>query len=171
MDTEDELRRKIRKHRNTLYIIGTGTIVLGIWNTVKMIIFTVGLPQELFQEIIIYDELSDTYVMIYAIMVIAFTAALMGLYLFAGDRARAEGLGKNKNGFYVGVIFLLSFFHASSVAAYVFMMFMDYETGESILRLIVSIAVDLTAAVMLAEMGCSAVMIRVYERRTLAGNE
>ena len=81
MDTEDELRRKIRKHRNTLYIIGTGTIVLGIWNTVKMIIFTVGLPQELFQEIIIYDELSDTGVLISAIIVIAFTAALMGLYM------------------------------------------------------------------------------------------
>ena len=42
---ENDIPRKIRKYRDTLYIIGSGTIALGIWNAVRIFLMVLNSPQ------------------------------------------------------------------------------------------------------------------------------
>ena len=166
MENEKEIARKTRKHRNTLYITGSGISALGLWNAVRTILVLMNSPQTLITPEIaekITGVVGVTVVLVALALVIA---PLLGLYLFVGKKAREEGLGKKKNSFYIALIVLLASLHIFSII-YCFMGLIGIIPfmQDSIIGLIVSMIVDATAAVTLGEMCCSAVMIRIYEKK------
>ena len=167
MDQDEIIRSRIRKHRNTLNILGTGTMALGIWNVIKFIIGLISTPKDILDELFAEQIYTDNMMLFILILSIVLLGGSMALYLYAGDRARAEGRGKKKRSFYIGVVFLLSLMHTLSALYLVIALLSGYDIPESVLSIIVAVIVDITAAITLAEMGWSAVMIRKYQRMAL----
>ena len=166
MDQDEIIRSRIRKHRNTLNILGTGTMALGIWNVIKFIIGLISTPKEILDELFAEQIYTDNMMLLILILIVLLGGS-MALYLYAGDRARAEGRGKKKRSFYIGVVFLLSLMHTLSALYLVITLLSGYDIRESVLSIIVAVIVDMTAAITLAEMGWSAVMIRKYQRMAI----
>ncbi len=166
MDQDEIIRSRIRKHRNTLNILGTGTMALGIWNVIKFIIGLISTPKEILDELFAEQIYTDNMMLLILILIVLLGGS-MALYLYAGDRARAEGRGKKRRSFYIGVVFLLSLMHTLSALYIVITLLSGYDIRESVLSIIVAVIVDMTAAITLAEMGWSAVMIRKYQRMAI----
>ncbi len=162
---ENDIPRKIRKYRDTLYIIGSGTIALGIWNAVRIFLMVLNSPQ-----ILITPRLTEVIngvpgIIVLFLVTAAVVGVLLSIYLFVGRKAREEGLGRKKHSFYIAFIVLLILFHAVGAISSGIAFFGSIGEPEEVnLSHPVSVIVDVTAAVTLAEMLVSAVKIRVYER-------
>ena len=165
---EKEIARRVRKHRNSLYIMGSGLMALGIWNVARVILVVINSPQTLIEPELAKNISGGATIIILLLVLAVFFGALLSVYLFVGRKAREEGLGKKQHSFYIAVIVLLALFHCFGVIySGAALMGMVTVSNESVMSLAVSMIVDATAAVTLGEMCYSAVMIRVYGRKNI----
>lgn len=166
IEEKNEITRKIRRYRNTLYITGSGISALGLWSALRFVLGLMNSPQTLLTPEITENISGIVGVLVVLVALALVIAPLLGLYLFVGKKAREEGLGKKKNSFYIALIVLLASIHIFSII-YCFMGLIGIIPfmQDSIIGLIVSMIVDATAAVTLGEMCMSAVMIRIYEKK------
>ena len=172
MEAQDEIRRKTRIHRNNLYTLGNGIIAVGVWSVIQLILRMLNTP-EIFVPATAAENIPSELVMLTAAVSLALLLGIsIGLYIFAGARARAEGLGKRQKPFYIVLIGLLAVIHVLSVIYVISAALIpDIKIGMSPVGMVVSVIVDLTSVVAMTEMIHSAVMIRIYEHNETAGKQ
>ncbi len=164
VSTEDIIRRKIRKHCNTLYILGTGVIALGLWGALKVVLLFANNPAAILGDAIKDSLLSNSEIILVCVIILIPINILLLLYIFVGHHARAEGKGQKKRAFYIIVIAFLAFIYSVSAIFDVFALFVDLGDNITLEEIIVTTIVDTTASVTLIELFCSAIMIRKYRR-------
>ena len=167
MENKDDVQRKIRKYRNTLYTLGNGMIALGLWSIVQIILMILNSPEMFFPADMETQADSPVIMGITVVFVIMIIALIFGIFGFAGSGARAEGLGKKRSPLYIVATVLLLFVHIVSVVFYLFSLFSDTITESSLINIIVTITVNVTVAVVMAELVHAAVTIRKYERNAV----
>ncbi len=147
---------QIRKLENTLTTVGTGIVVMAIWQTIKIILrYTLLSTADKDQETVI------------EIVVVIVTTILFGLIeCYIGFSARAEGKRKKKSAFYLVLNGLyLSVFLVMLVIEIVLIFSGFYFTVSAIIITII----DITVFVLNIEMMISAIKVRRLRRLSAGG--
>ena len=135
---EKELRRK----QVTLVTLGTGVILFGVWSVVKSLLYFrtnlfADLDTQVEPELLPYIKLATV------VIVALFVLADLGIRLKIGRRARAEGMGRRQKNGYLILAALIAFSRLY--------LCLDY---------VVSVLVDLSSTVLLAELIITALRVR-----------
>ena len=174
---------KLRRDQNTLRIVGTGTIVFGVWSFVKAFGVIFSRRTQIVAEIIEdgiqnnYD-FSDVPEGLIIKMVLLFVgiglAADMVARLYVGLSAIAAGRGKHKSILYIVITAIMILFSLmtlisvpdSSVEA-------DYISLNGVGQegTLSAIIIELTSTIMMTEMLVAAIRVRKLTRQSQHGKE
>ncbi len=146
--------------------MGSGVIALGLWNTIRIVLILIYSPQTLITQELAGNRAGIVGIAVLLALFALVVVILLSIFLYVGKRARDEGLGKKRSPFYIAVIVLLAITHFFSFI-YSGSALIGIITIEEVdvLSLVVSMIVDATAAITLAEMCWSAVMLRIYGKK------
>lgn len=157
----------IRKAQNTLIVVGTGTILFGIWTAVRMFgrLFmlrdeTVETMRRLAGETIAQFSDSDVFI-ITIIATVFFMLLFLCVRTFVGLSALAEGRGLRRRRLYlpIAAIMIISYF----VSFFINFFTVTEENNLGVLMpqtTFSGLIIDLTSIIMLTEMIVSAIRIR-----------
>lgn len=160
-----------RKAQNSLIVVGTGTILFGVWSGIKLFGGIIMLRNETiadFKQVIVadYTVITDNVLFI-AILLIAFVMFAIDILLrtYVGLAAISEGRGRKRNALYLLVAVIMTIFlllgieHALTAPG-------DIAVIGALMPRVTfsSIFIDLTSAIMLIEMVAAAVKIRKLAR-------
>ena len=159
---EKELRRK----QVTLVTLGTGVILFGVWSVVKSLLyFRTNLFKDLDTQV--EPELLPYIKLVTVVIVALFVLADLGIRLKIGRRARAEGMGRRqKNGYLIlaALIVLVNIIGDLLGVCYIVKNGVPEQSG---LDYVVSVLVDLSSTILLAELIITA--LRVRKLRAMSG--
>lgn len=159
MNQKNQVR--LRRYQNLLILSGTGSIFFGFWTVIKSIM-TFLTQSDLMNTIIGEDANDPFYVTIGYVFVILILLWILMLRVYIGLCARSEGYGKKKRWFYLVVAILMLAFDI-----YFFMGFnFNSPVYTSVFDIIVSMIVDLTSMITLAEMIISAFIVKKLSKTT-----
>ena len=152
---EKELRRK----QVTLVTLGTGVILFGVWSVVKSLLyFRTNLFNDLDTQI--EPELLPYVKLVTVVIVALFVLADLGIRLKIGRRARAEGMGRRqKNGYLIlAALIVLVNIIGDLLGVYALVKYgVSEQSGPDY---IVSVLVDLSSTILLAELIITALRVR-----------
>ena len=150
---------KFRKLENDLVTIGTGVVILSFWTLFKTILYF----------IVYWDEIkavTDTLPPIAAAFAlgIVFAAVLIEfvLHSFIGLSARSEGEGKKKRPIYLIVTGFIMILYSALIIAELLLLFLE---EHFYLTTAVSIVIDVTSFVFLADMISSSIHLRKLRKQ------
>jgi hypothetical protein len=170
--------RELRKNQSKLRVLGTGMIALSFWTIVKSGLILWLAPAsgeisdqngELYADL--FAELSsdapDTVIAIaiVVLMILFFMVLTIGMQLWIGFSARAEGLGKRKGRAYVIGAFLLIAFQAVSVALAAAGVVLGTYSDETIQEGVVSVLFEITCLIIVTEIAFTASRLRRLKRK------
>ena len=167
-------KMRLRKDENTLTVVGSGVILFGVWTVVKMVLQEINRFPELMAELGV-DELGfeETGLADLGLdpnllaMAVAFTVVIivylmdLGLRVFVGLSARAEGRGKPQGRLYLILAGLLLVLSGLSFVSYVITYF---SHSEYVVDADAAILVELTSFITLLQMIISAVRVKRARR-------
>ncbi len=149
-----------RKLEINLKTIGTGVILFGVWTFVKFAVNFMLFGSEL-------DEAIGEKARLAFIIVAWIGASLDALsHLYIGMSAKAEGGGKRKGRFFLGLTAVITVLYALVLPVDVAAIFLQQE---SLTALIVTFIIDATATVFLAEVFLYTVKLRRLRKETETG--
>ena len=172
-----EEQRKIRKSQITLVIVGTGIIVFGAWAALKVYLLVLFRKVELIEQLrgIIPDDAEpvEDKAFVYAILFAATVYVLieLGIRLFVGLSAIAEGRGVRSGKVYILFVFLLIISSLIIVSADTFEAVTSTPTLEygsfSLSRsdAATSLIVDLTSLIMNVQMLVSSFRVKKFKKK------
>lgn len=162
---------KIRKSQNTLIVVGTGTVLFSIWSAVKLLSVVFLLRQEIVEAIFkqtgtAEDIPENILFWVVAVLCIIFALVVMGIRIYVGLSAIAEGQGKKRSIFYIIIAVLMILLTTLSVCMSFFIakdpdQFSVLTGDQSFSAMII----DATSVIMLTQMVVSALRIRQFNRR------
>ena len=152
---EKELRRK----QVTLVTLGTGVILFGVWSVVKSLLYFrtnlfADLDTQVEPELLPYIKLATV------VIVALFVLADLGIRLKIGRRARAEGMGRRQKNGYLILAALIVLVNIIVDVLGVYYMVKNGVPEQSGLDYIVSVLVDLSSTVLLAELIITVLRVR-----------
>ena len=151
---EKELRRK----QVTLVTLGTGVILFGVWSVVKSLLY---FRTNLFADLDTQVEPELLPYMLATVVIVAlFVLADLGIRLKIGRRARAEGMGRRqKNGYLIlAALIVLVNIIGDLLGVYALLKYgVSEQSGPDY---IVSVLVDLSSTVLLAELIVTVLRVR-----------
>ena len=151
---EKELRRK----QVTLVTLGTGVILFGVWSVVKSLLyFRTGLFSDLDTQV--EPELLP-YMLATVVIVALFVLADLGIRLKIGRRARAEGMGRRQKNGYLILAALIVLVNITGDLLGVYYIVKNGVPEQSGLDYVVSVLVDLSSTVLLAELIITVLRVR-----------
>ena len=167
-------KMRLRRDENTLTVVGSGVILFGVWTVVKMVLQEINRFPELMAELGV-DELGfeETGLADLGLdpnllaMAVAFTVVIivylmdLGLRVFVGLSARAEGRGRPQGRLYLILAGLLLVLSGLSFVSYVITYF---SHSEYVVDADAAILVELTSFITLLQMIISAVRVRRARR-------
>lgn len=146
------MQEQIRRHQNTLVILGTGVIIFGVWSFVKMIAYYFLNPAYI-QE---YADRSIPMGLFFGTLYV-FLAVDLLLRVYVGLSARAVGFGRKNRTAYLAACGLILVLHGMAVASGVWQMrTLDGMTADRI----ISFIIDLTAVIILLELIIASVKLK-----------
>ena len=152
------MEKHIRRNQNYLIIIGTGTILFGIWSVIKTVMYLVmrrnqfaDLTQQLPEE---HPRLA-AFLVAYAVLLVLTIDLLLRLYV--GLSAQREGRGEKGNKRYVLLAGYLCISHLFSLRVEVLNLM---QNPDDIATVIVSILMDATSFITLLELVHSVYRVR-----------
>lgn len=166
MDT-NELKRKLRRDRDVLAIVGLGVMAFGIWSVLRSImVFIIRLP-ELRAEIA-GTERETVSLIIVGVFYLLIILAELRLRLYIGRSARAEGLrGERRTGYLFAAGFLV-FFSLLLIVGMLFFFFSSSEIAAAARDAgsieITSFIVELTSLATLLDMIAASVRVKRMTR-------
>jgi magnesium-transporting ATPase (P-type) len=141
---------QLRRIQDTLTISGTAVIAFSVWSLAKIGLFLTFANENMLSWLLGLDKESLTVAVYVSLVVVALVD--MGVRVYVGTSARAEGRGAKKGPFYLVVAVIIALGNASSLAAIA----MIARFALSPLALIVPIAVEATAtAALVLVISCS----------------
>ena len=167
-------KMRLRRDENTLTVVGSGVILFGVWTVVKMVLQEINRFPEFMAELGV-DELGfeETGLAHLGLdpnllaMAVAFTVVIivylmdLGLRVFVGLSARAEGRGRPQGRLYLILAGLLLVLSGLSFVSYVIMYF---SHSEYVVDADAAILVELTSFITLLQMIISAVRVKRARR-------
>ena len=152
---EKELRRK----QVTLVTLGTGVILFGVWSVVKSLLyFRTNLFSDLDTQI---EPKLLPYVKLVTVVIVAlFVLADLGIRLKIGRRARAEGMGRRQKNGYLVLAALIVLVNIIGDLLGVYALVKNGVPEQSSLDYVVSVLVDLSSTVLLAELIITVLRVR-----------
>lgn len=158
---------RIRKSQNTLIVVGTGTILFGIWTALKMIGSLFMLKKETIEAMRKLaagglDQNTDRQVFAVTLAIALFaTLILLLLRAFIGLSALAEGRGRRRHRLYIPAAMFMIVLSVLSFCANFFSVDGQKPYGALTPDTTFSgMIIELTSIIMLFEMVYSALMIR-----------
>ncbi|MBQ3264154.1 MAG: hypothetical protein IJH07_00110 [Ruminococcus sp.] len=153
---------KRRRLENNLYTIGTGIIAFGFWSFAKFALNYMLLGSDS------YVDPAEEYRTTAIVFIWAFSALSPLVYLWIGLSARAESRGKRKRILY---LIMTGIIVAFSVLVIVVDLIALAYSDVGILRVIITMIIDLTRMIFLIELLASSVSLRRLRRRQRKGEE
>ena len=151
---EKELRRK----QVTLVTLGTGVILFGVWSVVKSLLY---FRTNLFADLDTQAEPELLPYMLATVVIVAlFVLADLGIRLKIGRRARAEGMGRRQKNGYLILAALIVLVNITGDLLGVYFIVKNGVPEQSGLDYVVSVLVDLSSTVLLAELIVTALRVR-----------
>ncbi|MBP0961265.1 MAG: hypothetical protein J5864_03905 [Oscillospiraceae bacterium] len=152
------MQREIRRCRDNLVSIGTGVAMFGIWTAVRIVMSIILERRELISET---QNYTDADLSIITSLLWMFTAILsltvLGIHLYIGLSARSEGLGgKKRTGYLIADAVYIAVYCVGITAELV----KFNDLFDNPVHGIVTIFIDITVAVTLAELMTNAVRSR-----------
>ena len=152
------MENHIRRNQNYLIIIGTGTILFGIWSVIKTVMYLVMRRNE-FSDLT--EQLPEgnpqlSALIVTGIVLLILTINLL-LRLYVGLSAQREGRGEKGNKRYVVLAGYLCFSHLFSLRAEVLSLM---QNPKDIATVIASILMDATSFITLLELVHSVYRVR-----------
>ena len=167
-------KMRLRRDENTLTVVGSGVILFGVWTVVKMVLQEInrfpefmaelGVDELGFEETGLADLGLDPNLLA---MAVAFTVVIivylmdLGLRVFVGLSARAEGRGRPQGRLYLILAGLLLVLSGLSFVSYVITYF---SHSEYVVDADAAILVELTSFITLLQMIISAVRVKRARR-------
>ena len=145
---------QIRRYRDTLIIVGTGILVLGVWSIAKFL-----LQISLFKDYLAQFGISEIAICI--LLVLYVIDIVIRAYIY--KCARAESRGIQKGSLFLFFAGLVAFSHLVSIAESIALLVVNDST--SILETIATVIVDFTCFCMTVEFIMSAFRLRELERQ------
>ncbi len=134
---EQERQRLLRKHKDTLYISGTGIMVLGIWTVLQFFIYVTMMNREIDD---IAKSASDVGADFVYIILLAMTLIEVIMRLYIGICARSVAVRDKRHIMYV----ILAVFVVIAYLGMIVLAFMDIS-NYSVVRFTATMIVQLTA--------------------------
>lgn len=157
---------EIRKSQNTLIVVGSGIVLFSIWSAVKMVGMLFLLRKEtvdaLLEKVGPVEGLSDNAIfLIFFVMTVLVMGLILGIRVFVGLSAVAEGRGKRR-----GLLYIL--IAAVMIIGNIWFFCVGFFTMEAPERFgaltrdqsISTMIIDVTSMIMLAHMVIAALRIR-----------
>ncbi|MBO4877567.1 MAG: hypothetical protein J5501_06155 [Ruminococcus sp.] len=157
------MQREIRRCRDHLVSIGTGVSLFGIWTVIRIIMGFI-LEREYVMEEIQKgtDEDQRLVIAVLCFLIAVFLLMILGIHLYIGMSARREGLGGKKGNGYLIVTALFILFYCFGITAEIVL----YDKAfKGISDGIVTVFIDITMLVTLAELMFNAVRVRKLSRQ------
>ncbi len=167
-------KMRLRRDENTLTVVGSGVILFGVWTVVKMVLQEInrfpefmaelGVDELGFEETGLADLGLDPNLLA---MAVAFTVVIivylmdLGLRVFVGLSARAEGRGRPQGRLYLILAGMLLVLSGLSFVSYVITYF---SHSEYVVDADAAILVELTSFITLLQMIISAVRVKRARR-------
>ena len=153
------MEKKLRRSQVTLVTLGSGVILFGVWSVVKSLLyFRTNLFADLDTQI--EPELLP-YVKLAAVVIVAlFVLADLGIRLKIGRRARAEGMGRRQKNGYLILAALIVLVNITGDLLGVYYIVENGVPEQSGLDYVVSVLVDLSSTVLLAELIVTVLRVR-----------
>ena len=152
------MEKKLRRSQVTLVTLGTGVILFGVWSVVKSLLYY---RTNLFADLDTQVEPELLPYMLATVVIVAlFVLADLGIRLKIGRRARAEGMGRRqKNGYLIlaALIVLVNIIGDLLGVCYIVKNGVPEQSG---LDYVVSVLVDLSSTVLLAELIITVLRVR-----------
>ena len=151
---EKELRRK----QVTLVTLGTGVILFGVWSVVKSLLYY---RTNLFADLDTQVEPELLPYMLATVVIVAlFVLADLGIRLKIGRRARAEGMGRRQKNGYLILAALIVLVNITGDLLGVYYIVKNGVPEQSGPDYIVSVLVDLSSTILLAELIITVLRVR-----------
>ena len=151
---EKELRRK----QVTLVTLGTGVILFGVWSVVKSLLYY---RTNLFADLDTQVEPELLPYMLATVVIVAlFVLADLGIRLKIGRRARAEGMGRRQKNGYLILAALIVLVNITGDLLGVYYIVKNGVPEQSGPDYVVSVLVDLSSTILLAELIITALRVR-----------
>ena len=151
---EKELRRK----QVTLVTLGTGVILFGVWSVVKSLLY---FRTNLFADLDTQVEPELLPYMLATVVIVALSVlADLGIRLKIGRRARAEGMGRRQKNGYLILAALIVLVNITGDLLGVYYIVKNGVPEQSGPDYIVSVLVDLSSTILLAELIITALRVR-----------
>lgn len=159
---------KIRRTKDILISSGTGVIMFAVWSVVRTLLnFTLLRKNndDIFSEISAETGMRpDGGVILGAsiAIVLAVLAVEVGLRIYVGLSARAEGKGKNKGNAYLVIAFIMIPIYISGII----MSIVNVATAKgSVVDMTVTVIVEITSLFAYIELALSAVKLKKMKRQ------
>lgn len=151
-------RRRYRIFQNMLSMSGAGIVLLGVWDTVKVIMFIM-FDRESLYELFSVDDADDLYKTMTLILIVAILILILLIKLMIGKTAHAEAKGDKKG--YVYLFFVLCMILISFPTSYVI------SEGDSVMKMdmIWSIIIDSVSCIVMAEIILASLMVKRYRKK------
>lgn len=157
MENRQEMERRLRKSQNNLVVIGYGVIAFGVWSVIKIVLYTA-----LNTDINMLSAEGETVpVEVFWFIMLIFLAFELSLRLYVGFSAVYEGRGRKKRFGYIILALLMALISFALVAANLAAFGSDESPGKTV----VTIIVEASSSIMLAEMAIFAVRVKLLGRK------
>ena len=138
MDTYEDQKALLRRHRDTLYIAGTGTMILGLWSMAEgglNMLATSSLQEGMSTG---WEQVISSTQSIVAMLV--FMILLMLIQVYVGVCARRESRGEGRGSFYLVLAGIFVVLDVVFIGVEVFLATQsEYSVDETIVHLTISI--------------------------------
>lgn len=150
---------ELRKHQDMLIIIGTGVIAFGVWSVIKTVLYY-ALSRDEMLRILKEQGLEQGYEAGVYVLIALALAFILGLRIYIGLSARAEGVGKRRGNGYVVLAAIMTLANFGGFVLSVAGAFELELTLDNIVDLSVTFVVELTSIATMAELVYSALRVR-----------
>ena len=152
------MEKKLRRSQVTLVTLGTGVILFGVWSVVKSLLY---FRTNLFADLDTQVEPELLPYMLATVVIVAlFVLADLGIRLKIGRRARAEGMGRRQKNGYLILAALIVLVNIIGDLLGVYYIVKNGVPEQSGLDYVVSVLVDLSSTVLLAELIVTVLRVR-----------
>ncbi len=167
---DTDLQREIRRHQNTLYVLGIGVIVFGLWTFARAFLATVVEPvdESLFADSGV-DEDFGVFV-IYVLLFVTYGIDIL-IRLWVGIKAIRAGKGTVKKKLRLRGLWLLCFlgFVVIALEAYsVYLSILEQDIA-SLTNLFIAMLVDITILFVLFQLKYAEIKLRKLLEMSLSG--
>jgi len=169
-EQDKDLQKEIRRHQNTLYVLGIGVIIFGVWTFARAFFSTVMEPID---ESVFIDSEVDADVgvlIIYGILFVGYVIDIL-IRLWVGITAMRAGNGILKKKFRLRGLGLLCFMNIVAIvieAASIYLSIREHLI-DSLTNLGIAVLVDTTTLFVLLQLKYAEIKLRKLLKESMTG--